>query len=358
MKAINAELGKTDKVDKTYLRMFEELDTLVKLQLIVCPDSEFHRQESLPSFYMAHKRMYEHLSHGTSFYDRQTIERFQVDEGFKSTVKNKTYDRKSLGVDDILQGDRNEWQGRFLISIDSKIEPKEIEDFQNQRLQIHENVKSLFETWKNEKGKSFDDYFSEIASVYGGRIARNYVESVMKYFQASLGIQPLTPEQMIPVMMGQESIIISSLQRHLPNEDKGEENLKKVIAYLQSDVPMGLPFNEIYSALWAAIVYQAGTGGRTNAPNIGMVNDIQMVSTLLPYCDAMFVDRDMHSLLNFGAVKKIVEKYDTRIFSLASRDDFFTYLSDIKAIASKKHMKTVQQVYGPDWPTPFLEMFE
>lgn len=357
MKAINAKLGKTEKVDKTYLRMFKELDELVKLQLIICPDSEFHRQESLLSFYAALKRMYEHLSHVTTFFDRHTIERFQVDDGFKSLVENKDFDWKSLGVDNVLHGDRNEWQSRFLITIDSKIDPKEIEDFQNQRLKIHENVKSLFETWKNARGKSFNDYYKEIVPAYGNRIAKSYVESIMQYFQASLGIKTFTPEEMIPVMMGEESIIVSSLQRHLPNE-KDEEKLKRVISYLQSERTQNLPFNEIYSTLWAAIAYQAGAGGRINPPNIGMVNDIEMVSSLLPYCDAMFVDRDMDSLLNFGAVKRIVDKYNTKVFSLANKEEFFNYLSEIKEKASEKHMKCIREVYGEDWPTPYLEMFE
>lgn len=358
MKAINEKLGKKDKVDKTYLRIFEELDTLVKMQLIVCPDSHFQRQESLLSFYAALKRMSEHLSHGTTFFDRQTIERFQVDEGFKSLIENKAFDWKSLGVDDVLHGDRNEWQGRFLITVDSKIEQKEIDDFRNYRLKVHEQVKTLFEMWKSSKGKSFQNYFKENLPVYGNRIVKSYMDSIMQYMQASLGIKTLTPEEMIPVMMGEESIIFSTLQRHLPDEEKDDEKLKKVIAYLQSDKTHILPFNETYSALWAAIAYQAGTGGRATAPNIGMVNDIEMVSTLLPYCDAMFVDRDMHSLLNFGGVKRIIEKYDTKIFSLANKEEFFNYLTEIKDKASKKHIRTIKDVYGEDWPTPFLEMFE
>lgn len=358
MKAINQNLGKTDKVDKTYLKMFEELDALVKLQLIICPDSEFHRQESQLSFYAALKRMYEHLSHGITFYDRHTIERFQVDGGFKSLLESKDFDWKSFDVDDFLHGERNEWQDRFLISIDSKIEQKDIDDFQKYRLEVHEQVKSFFEIWKKAKGKSFLDYFNANTPVYGHRIAKSYIDSVMQYFQASLGITTLTPEEMIPVMMGEESIIVSSLQRHLPQDMKDDEKLKSVISYLQSGKTRNLPFNEIYSGLWAAIAYQAGTGGRTTAPNIGMVNDIEMVSSLLPYCDAMFIDKDMHSLLNFGAVKKIIEKYNTKIFSLTNKEEFFNYLAEIKNKASKNHLKTINEVYGEDWAKPFLEMFE
>lgn len=50
MKAINDQLGKKEKVDKVYLKLFEELDKAVKLQLVICPDSTYHREESLLSF--------------------------------------------------------------------------------------------------------------------------------------------------------------------------------------------------------------------------------------------------------------------------------------------------------------------
>jgi len=358
MKAINEKLGKTGKVDKTYLKMFETLDTLVKMQLIVCPDSHFQRQESLLSFYTALKRMYEHLSHGTTFYDRLTIERFQVDEGFKASIKKEDFDWKSLGIDDVLLGDRNEWQGRFLITVNSQIKQQEINDFQSLRLKIHEQVKNLFEGWKKDKNKSFNDYFRGNLPVYGHRIVKSYIESIMQYMQVSLGIKTLTPEEMIPVMMGEESIIFSTLQRHLPAGEKDDEKLKAVISYLQSNKTHILPFNEIYSALWASIAYQAETGGRTTPPNIGMVNDIEMVSTLMPYCDAMFIDRDMHSLLNFGGVKRVITKYNTKIFSLSNKEEFFNYLTEIKNNASKNHTEIIKEIYGKDWPSPFFEMFQ
>lgn len=78
MKAINHRLGKTEKIDPFWLKLFERLDRLVKLQLIICPDSTFHRNESLLSHYQALKRMYEHLSGGVTFYDSLTIRRLQI----------------------------------------------------------------------------------------------------------------------------------------------------------------------------------------------------------------------------------------------------------------------------------------
>jgi hypothetical protein len=48
--------------------------------------------------------------------------------------------------------------------------------------------------------------------------------------------------------------------------------------------------------MFAAIAHRAANGQR-KPPNRGMANDIGVVSTLLPYCDAMFIDNGCLSLL-------------------------------------------------------------
>lgn len=49
MKVLNPEMDayKKGRTDEYWLRLFERLDSLCKLQLIICPDSEFHNNESM-----------------------------------------------------------------------------------------------------------------------------------------------------------------------------------------------------------------------------------------------------------------------------------------------------------------------
>jgi hypothetical protein len=110
--------------------------------------------------------------------------------------------------------------------------------------------------------------------------------------------------------------------------------------------------------LWACIRHQAAHGGRKTPPNIGTANDIEMIESLLPYCDAMFIDREMASLLNYGEVKKRIAEYGTNIFSTANKNDFMKFLDYIKDNASKEHMDIIKEVYGEGWPRPFWSMYE
>jgi len=359
MKAINDKVGKKDKVNRVFLGLFEELDKMVKLQLVICPDSTFQRQESLLSFYTALKRMYEQLSHGNTFYDPATIRRFQLCEDFRSFINKKNYKWKNLlDVDDILLGDRNEWQDRLLITVNSSIKQDEIEAFRKSRLAVYENIEKIFEVWQQEKTKSYLTFFKGIASAFGTRTVSRYVDLIMMSFKGAMGVRKLTTEEMLSMTMGEESVLITSLLRYLPDSESDEEKLKRVISYLKSDRLEQVPFNEIYSILWAAIAYQASRGGRAIVPNIGMSNDIEMVSTLLPYCDAMFIDKDMYSILNFGTVKKIISKYKTKIFSLTNIDDFFNFLKKIEENTSRKHFQIVSNIYGKGWGVPFYGMYK
>ncbi len=358
MKAINEKLGKKEKVDKVYLKLFEELDRMVKLQLIICPDSMYHRDESLLSFYKALKRMYEHLSYATTFYDSGTIRRFQLDEDFKNYLTSKSSDWKSLlDTSDVLPGDWADWQDKLLITVDSLIKQKEIDSFKAIRLTTYENVKTIFNGWQQEKTKSCLDFFKEIASSYGAAIVKGYANMMAKYIQVSMGAREPTIDDVYSIT-NEESILISSMLRYLPNGADDFENIKKIMTYLKSDRLETVPINEIYSAIWAAIAYQSSRGGRTTPPNVGMFNDVEMVGTLLPYCDAIFVDKDMYSLLNFGAVKKVLSKYKAKVFSLTNINDFFGYLEEIKKNTSKKHYETIKQVYGNNWDRPFYEMYD
>jgi len=76
-----------------------------------------------------------------------------------------------------------------------------------------------------------------------------------------------------------------------------------------------------------------------------MVTDISIVSALLPYCDAMFVDRKCRSLLILPKSHEL--PYPCRVFSMANKDEFLQYLRDIRDRATPDHIALLQEVYGP-----------
>jgi hypothetical protein len=92
-------------------------------------------------------------------------------------------------------------------------------------------------------------------------------------------------------------------------------------------------------------------------PNRGMANDIKMVSVLLPYCDAMFIDKKCHSYIKDSHLCESFN-YDARVFSLSTRKEFLDYLNEIETKAPKEIIAAVEEVYGSEWKNPYLSMYK
>lgn len=93
------------------------------------------------------------------------------------------------------------------------------------------------------------------------------------------------------------------------------------------------------ASLFASIARKAAAG-RKKPPNRWTVNDIEMISTFLPYCDAMFIDNECASYLN---EKPLVDKigFHTKIFSQSKREEFMQFLDEIEQSASQEHKNAV-----------------
>ena len=86
-----------------------------------------------------------------------------------------------------------------------------------------------------------------------------------------------------------------------------------------------------------------------------MINDIGVVAAYSPYCDAMFIDIEMVNFARQCELKRELAG-KARLFSLRQKDEFMEYLQGIERDASPVHLKLVEEVYGADWPTPFVEV--
>ena len=89
----------------------------------------------------------------------------------------------------------------------------------------------------------------------------------------------------------------------------------------------------------------------------GIMNDVQFISYLLPYCDAMFIDNECRGLLKSFPIKDRIQ-YGTKVFSQNNKDEFIEYLNEIGNQMSEEHFKKVKEVYGDDWLKPYTSLYE
>lgn len=354
MKALNPKVGR--QVDPFWSLLFEKLDRLFKLQLIACPDSMTHVDESLASpFYAELKQMYEHLSDGVSFYDIETIYRFQISQNFKEWLGHKKV--KPIESDNVMMGNPHEWMDRLRVSVDMFGNDPELPDkIRKDRDQASTRLNTVFTRWQSEQSRRFNDWYEEERAAFGPSILASYMRSVARYAAVLSG--QVAPS--IDNILGSNStIIISQLKDDLKDTGLLEEHiLPKIAEYLHSDHIKEIPYVRISAMLYASIARKAANShGKMRSPSKGMVNDIETISAILPYCDAIFVDRECFTYLNEEPLRSKLG-YKDKIFSMANKKQFLMYLESIENKASRSHMNKVKEVYGDGWETPYTTMYE
>lgn len=357
MKALNAR-ARADRggreVDDFWLELFRTIDRLCKLQLLVCPDSEFHSEESLLSpFHQPLKRMYELLSGGVTLYDHKTIQRFQIYEHVQRWARGQDGQPWRFHAADVVRGDLHGWRDSFIVSVNWPHCDEWIEDMRRSRETVHESMLEVFDRWRAER-HPFEYWFEEEAQSYGKAVLKDFCRRLRRCHQiVSRQSEPTIGD----LFASPAELTVTTIQDGLKETGLADtELLPQTISYLMSDAMQTLPFNRIAAMLYAAMARQAGAG-RKKPPGRGVTNDVQLISAYLPYCDAMFVDNECHGYLMDQPLRDQLD-YGCRIFCLNTRNELLTHLLDIEASASPDHLATVEQVYGDKWGEPYELLYE
>jgi len=356
MKALNPQTKSYQKgtLDEFWVRCFERLDSLCKLQLIICPDSSFHTNESLlSSYFKPLKRMYELLSHGVSFYDHETIKRFQIYEHATNWISGKVGKELNLDVHSVVRGKINAWQDKLIISVNLHYDLDWIDDLRKIREKTHKGLDEVFKRWQSEKDKTFDDWFEEESMAFGRVILQIYLNYLKRFAEISTRHVELTVNDMLPPS---SVILIHSIHDAFRRAGIQDPDIwPKTVEYLTSSSLKDVPFIKISSMLNASLARKAATG-RKKPPNQGMVNDIEFISVLLPYCDAMFIDNECQAYLKEQPLCDVID-YGTAVFSQNTKGKFLNYLDEIELNAPMEHLDKVNEIYGKGWREPYTTLY-
>jgi len=358
MKVLNPKTKAYQKetLDSFWLRLFERLDSLCKSQLIICPHSGFHIEESLLSSYFGPlKQMYELLSHGLSFYDHETIERFQICEHAENWLSGKENKKLKLDTRFVIPGNINAWQDKFIFSINFPEKEDWVEDLRKIREKTHKGLARVFQRWQTDKDRTFEDWYEEESMTFGRVTLQVYFSHLAKFAEASSGRTKLTINDLLPPS---SAILIRSIYEVFRRAGiQDSDIIPKTVEYLTSPSLKNVPFNKISSMLYAALARKAAAG-RRKPPNPGLTTDIRIISVLLPYCDAMFVDNECHAYLNERPLSQTISDYKTKIFSQNTKQKFLEYLDKIESEASAKHLGKAKEVYGETCPEPYTTLYK
>ncbi len=331
--------------DPFWKQLFEILGVVCHIQLVACPDSREHQHESLASsFYKSLKYTYEHFSGGVSFHDSETIKLRQVAQIAKCWLKKEaiTFD---FDAETISSSKLHEWSGRIYVTVDDHL-PGRTEELRRVRREIHERLQKVFAQWQRDK-KSFKEVFEAEKSAYRENFVTSYTKQCLKRAQMPVQImrgQMPSLEEILPSMAeNQMASLLYLFEAHAGDKNQSSEMLRE---FLASDAIDDAPFSVIGAAVYASLSRKAASGQK-RIPNQGTANDVEIVSTLLPYCDAMFMDNECRALLQ-DIPKSHALSYPCRLFSKNTGADFIRYLTEIRDSVTQEHLKLVDEVYGPE----------
>ena len=247
MKALNpnTRAHKKGRLDTFWITLFKKLDRLCKLQLIVCPESEFHTDESLLApFFKPLERMYKLLSVGIRFYDYQTIKRLQILEYAKNWISGKEERDVVIDVNHVVDGEINDWQKAFAVSVKLPYNLDWINDLRKYRERTHQGIRSVFKRWQSEQNKTFDDWFEEEVIGIGQAILKIYEMHQKRLSATATGYLDLTvndtiaPPEVVLVYSIQDVFIKAGIQK--------SDIWQKTEEFLASPLLKKIPYIKIF----------------------------------------------------------------------------------------------------------------
>lgn len=292
-----------------FQQAWEKLTELYRLQIIVCPFSIFHEIEttalqSLDSVQKLQKN-YEELSGGIKFYDPLSIYKMETEREFLHWLRGEN----QLNIDDIVYGKRNQWLPSVKIT-------NRLEAFNNNnRFFLEEKAKQLYkiiEIHMNSKNKTYKDIYNDIQQEFS-------VDSLNK------GL----PFKLEDYLYTKCSIsFINALE-----QDFIKENMCKISSV------------KITSAFIAEIIYQEI---RTNKSfyKYNDFYDINMIASIMPYCDAIFIDKQMYlHLTRPNHAGQVIPEFQEKLFSAKNIEHFLYYLENLNKEIPAMHKELVEIMY-------------
>jgi hypothetical protein len=343
----------TVAADPFWRELRDILFQLRHLQMICCPDSGSHEEESRTSPFNAElKKTYEALSGGITFKAFDSIKSKQIGELALawSEGREPAFDFNPRGI---LSSDPNGWNERFYIVGGDNPFISEAR-LRQVRAELHADIARLFrDVWTKEK-RDFEYWYDLERSGYQGHLGKAVVRSGKQRLEAMLAYRPgteLSLKDLEKTLPSFAENLLASMQYIMQFPRDGGERSREEISRLEAEFGQAnriaeAPFVRLQSLMFAATAMRAAQGQK-EPPNEGTTTDIDTVAHLLPYCDAMFMDNGCRSLL-LDVPTALRPPETEKVFSLNVKGKFLDYLRCIRDSISAEHVKAIREVYGDD----------
>jgi hypothetical protein len=339
--------------DSFWRELHDLLFQLRQLQMICCPGSGSHEEESRTSPFNADlKKTYEALSGGITFEAFDSIKSQQICEILLSWLDGR---EPAFNFDPpaVLSRDPNGWNERFYIVCGDNPFISEAR-LRQVRAQLHASIARLFkDVWGKEK-RTFEHWYDLERLSYQGQLSNAVMGSRKRRAETILAYRPgreVSLEDLEKTLPSFAENLLASMENIVRFPRDGGERTRQERDRLEKEFGKAnriaeAPFVKLQSLMFAAVAMRAAQGQK-EPPNEGTTTDIDTVAHLLPYCDAMFMDNGCRSLL-LDVPTALRPPETAKVFSLNVKTQFLGYLRSILEGISAEHVQAIREVYGED----------
>jgi hypothetical protein len=330
-------------VHPVWLELKEKLQLLIQAQLVVCPESECHFLESLvmASAYRSFKGFYECFSGGVQFDPPQEIQTRQISHALRSWLSKEPAMRMTIA--DVTRGEINAWTADLRVSLD--MDWSSIANVLRQEREVaHQSLCHVFRQWQGDKQLSFEDWVREETLGVAKLMMNSY-----KNAQEALCKKPEDNDAFVRYTQHPVHRIFRELgENGIPPQKQTET----ACDFFHSTDFSDIPSVKVSALMFAAVAEKAAHQNQKNPPDQGFAKDVAAISTVLPFCDAVFVDKGCWTILTQNPVRDRLG-FATRVYSANNRADFLDYLDGIGRSASSEHIGALKEVYGDQFADSF-----
>lgn len=309
--------------------------SLNQQQQLVCPSSSVHSEETAV-FRQADelKQMLRFLACDTMFYGIDDIRCAQLRDSFNSWLRNEVPEYGMFSAESVVEGHLHHWLDTYHLGVSFGPPPEEhLAAIRESRSRLASRMESVAEGWR-ARGADFDQYFSQEIEDFGPSILGRFAKDRREFELVQR--EQIEPElkHLLPSSATQMLQVLHKGAKDVGNDDAAAAMLMR--AYLKSDELGDIPFLKNQALLYAGVASQFASG-RKKRINNGFVSDVEVISTLAPYCDAMIVDQECHNLL---LSKPIANRFvgDCRFFSMRNKEELLSYLRDLEYLFGEAHL--------------------
>jgi len=312
-------------------------------QLIVCPYSSVHTDETHLWRHEQQEELYKFIkqtARGYTYNQAYDIKQTQMHRAFDAFRAEKDIFQETEEKD-AFRDNIHQWDDYFWIDIRPFL--GDLEAMRQGKIAAIAGLVDLFPEWA-KLTTSFEEDVNLEARGYGRSLLDQYLQMVVNVSSGNLMSHMEAP---------MDTMYVESLLHYDSSKMEVDQRLKRIGAFFSSPYFTNLPNVQISCGLFAVLRKMVKNGAYTNSVKArkklsGLFYDSECISVFGPYSDGIFIDRAMKNWCE-DPEAKLLEPYHTKVFSVASWDDFHEYLDQIEENYTEEVREAINWVYPGEY---------